>query len=95
MNRTRSFSLIGLAAAAIAALAVAGCGGSGGNATASTPQPKTSTGHAATVGVASTRLGNVLVDSQDRTLYLFAKDHGDDERVQRRLRHRMAPAARD
>jgi predicted lipoprotein with Yx(FWY)xxD motif len=76
MNRTRSFSLIGLAAAAIAALAVAGCGGGGGNASASTPQPKTSTGHAATVGVASTGLGNVLVDSQGRTLYLFAKDQG-------------------
>jgi predicted lipoprotein with Yx(FWY)xxD motif len=76
MNRTRSFSLIGLAAAAIAALAVAGCGGGGGNASASTPQPKTSTGHAATVGVASTGLGNVLVDSQGRTLYLFAKDKG-------------------
>jgi predicted lipoprotein with Yx(FWY)xxD motif len=77
MNRTRSFSLIGLAAAALAALAVAGCGGGGGgNASASTPQPKTSTGHAATVGVASTGLGNVLVDSQGRTLYLFAKDKG-------------------
>jgi predicted lipoprotein with Yx(FWY)xxD motif len=76
MNRTRSFSLMGLAAAAIAALTVAGCGGGGGNATASTPQPKTSTGHAATVGVASTGLGNVLVDSQGRTLYLFAKDQG-------------------
>jgi predicted lipoprotein with Yx(FWY)xxD motif len=77
MNRTRSFSLISLAAAAVAALAVAGCGGGGGgNAKASAPQPKTSTGHAATVGVASTGLGNVLVDSQGRTLYLFAKDQG-------------------
>jgi predicted lipoprotein with Yx(FWY)xxD motif len=76
VNRTRTFSLIGLAAAAIAALAVAGCGGGGGNASASTPQPKTATGHAATVGVAGTGLGNVLVDSQGRTLYLFAKDQG-------------------
>src|SRR3954454_11536316 len=76
MNRTRSFSLIGLAAAAIAALAVAGCGGGGGNASASAPQPTTSTSHAATVGVAGTDLGNVLVDSQGRTLYLFAKDQG-------------------
>jgi predicted lipoprotein with Yx(FWY)xxD motif len=75
MNRTRSFSLIGLAAAAFAAVAVAGCGG-GGDAGASRPQPKTSTGHAATVGVASTGLGDVLVDSQGRTLYLFAKDQG-------------------
>jgi predicted lipoprotein with Yx(FWY)xxD motif len=76
MNRTRSFSLIGLAAAATAALAVGGCGG-GGNASASAPQPKTSTGHAATVGVASTGLGNVLVDSQGRTLYLWEKDSGN------------------
>jgi predicted lipoprotein with Yx(FWY)xxD motif len=76
MNRTRSFSLIGLAAAAFAALAVAGCGGGGDNASASRPQPKTSTGHAGTVGVAGTGLGNVLVDSQGRTLYLFAKDQG-------------------
>jgi len=77
MNRTRSFSLIGLAAAAIVALAVAGCGGGGGgNASASTSQPKTATGHAATVGVGSTGVGNVLVDSQGRTLYLFAKDQG-------------------
>jgi predicted lipoprotein with Yx(FWY)xxD motif len=75
MNRTRSFSLIGLAAA-VAALAVAGCGGGGGNASASPPQPKTSTGDAATVGVAGSGLGNVLVDSQGRTLYLFAKDQG-------------------
>jgi predicted lipoprotein with Yx(FWY)xxD motif len=66
--------LIGLAAAAIAALAVAGCRGGGGTAGASTP--KTSTGHAATVGVAGTGIGNVLVDSQGRTLYLFAKDQG-------------------
>lgn len=81
MNRTRSFSLIGLVAAAVAALAVAGCeggggGGGGGNAHASTPQPKTSTGHAATIGVARTGLGNVLVDTEGRTLYLFAKDQG-------------------
>jgi predicted lipoprotein with Yx(FWY)xxD motif len=78
MNRTRSFSLIGPAAAAIATLAVAGCGGGGGNASASTPQPKTSTGHAATVGVASTGLGSVLVDSQGRTVYLFEKDTGPE-----------------
>jgi predicted lipoprotein with Yx(FWY)xxD motif len=77
MTRARSLTSIGLAAAAIAALAVAGCGGGGGgNASASTSHPKTATGNAATVGVASTDLGKVLVDSQGRTLYLFAKDRG-------------------
>jgi predicted lipoprotein with Yx(FWY)xxD motif len=77
MTRPRSLSLAGLAAAAVAALAVAGCGGSGGgDASASTPQPATANGHPATVGVASTGAGKVLVDAQGRTLYLFAKDKG-------------------
>ena len=59
------------------ALLVAGCGGSdGGDATASVPPPKTATGRSATVGVATTRLGRTLVDSNGRTLYLFKKDAG-------------------
>jgi predicted lipoprotein with Yx(FWY)xxD motif len=65
-----------LASAAViplAALAVAACGG-GGAATAATP--KTSTGAAATVGVANTSLGSILVDSTGRTLYLFKADVG-------------------
>jgi predicted lipoprotein with Yx(FWY)xxD motif len=51
----------------------AGCGSSGGTSTASA---KTSGGGSATVNVASTGLGNILVDSRGRTLYLFAKDSG-------------------
>jgi predicted lipoprotein with Yx(FWY)xxD motif len=78
MTRRRSIpSLAALAAVALVALAVAGCGGSNdnGNASASTP-PKTKNGRSATVGVASSSLGNILVDSQGRTIYLFKKDTG-------------------
>jgi predicted lipoprotein with Yx(FWY)xxD motif len=69
--------------AALALLAIAGCGSSNNNSSsnnsgnASTATPKTTTGRAATVGVASAgNLGRILVDSQGRTLYLFKKDSG-------------------
>src|SRR3954447_19365880 len=58
----------------LAALAVAGCGG-GGNSNASGP-PTTASGAAATVGVSNESLGNILVDSKGRTLYLFSRDSG-------------------
>jgi predicted lipoprotein with Yx(FWY)xxD motif len=58
----------------IAALAVAACGGGGNAATAATP--KTSSGALATVGVANSGLGSILVDSSGRTLYLFKADVG-------------------
>jgi predicted lipoprotein with Yx(FWY)xxD motif len=52
-------------------LALAGCGGN-----ASHALPTTGDGRAATVGVASSGLGNILVDRQGRTLYLFERDSG-------------------
>jgi predicted lipoprotein with Yx(FWY)xxD motif len=64
-------SLTFLGASALAVLALAGCGGS-----ASHALPTTSDGRPANVGVASTGLGNVLVDRQGRTLYLFERDSG-------------------
>jgi predicted lipoprotein with Yx(FWY)xxD motif len=77
MSRTRSLTaLTGAAVAALAAVAVAGCGGGDDNATAATAPPKTANGAPATLGLASTGLGKVLVNSQDRTLYLFQADHG-------------------
>jgi predicted lipoprotein with Yx(FWY)xxD motif len=78
MTRTRSISLAALAAVALVALAVAGCGGNddNGNAQASSAPPKTKNGGSATVGVASSSLGNILVDSQGRTIYLFQQDTG-------------------
>jgi predicted lipoprotein with Yx(FWY)xxD motif len=69
--------LAGAAAIPFAALVVAGCGSSSSSSTsASTAPPKTTSGAPATVGVASTGLGKILVDSQGRTLYLFKKDSG-------------------
>jgi predicted lipoprotein with Yx(FWY)xxD motif len=75
LRSLRTF-LAGGATIALAGLALAACGSSGGSSTASAQLPKTSTGAPATVGVASTSLGNVLVDAQGRTLYLFQKDSG-------------------
>jgi predicted lipoprotein with Yx(FWY)xxD motif len=62
-----------LAVLLITAVSVAACGG-GGGATAAPAPPKTSSGPAATIGVANTGLGKILVDSQGRTLYLFKLD---------------------
>jgi predicted lipoprotein with Yx(FWY)xxD motif len=79
MTRRRPITFLAAAAALpLAALAVAGCGGGGsGNATASSAPPTTAGGKTATVGMASnSSLGNILVDSQGRTLYLFQADKG-------------------
>jgi predicted lipoprotein with Yx(FWY)xxD motif len=79
MTRRKPIAFLALAVAGpLAALAFAACGGgsSSNNATASAAPPKTASGRPATVGVASTNLGTVLVDSQGRTLYLFQKDSG-------------------
>jgi predicted lipoprotein with Yx(FWY)xxD motif len=73
---TRSRPITFLASAAViplVALAVAACGG-GGGATAATP--KTSSGASASVGVANSSLGSILVNSTGRTLYLFKADVG-------------------
>jgi predicted lipoprotein with Yx(FWY)xxD motif len=73
---TRSSTLSRLTCAAtvpIAALALAGCGSA---ATGSTASPTTTSGRSATVGVNEGNLGQILVDSQGRTLYLFQKDVG-------------------
>jgi predicted lipoprotein with Yx(FWY)xxD motif len=74
MTRTRPLTFLASAAVIpLIALAVAACGG-GGAATAS--PPKTSTGAPATVGVANSSLGSILVNSTGRTLYLFKADVG-------------------
>ena len=75
MTRSRPMTfLAGAAVIPLAALAVAGCGGGGGGASAATAPPKTTNGAPATVGVAKTGLGKILVDSRGHTLYLFKKD---------------------
>jgi predicted lipoprotein with Yx(FWY)xxD motif len=67
--------LAGTALIPLAAVTIAACGG-GGAATAAPAPPRTASGAPATVGVAKTGLGNILVDSRGRTLYLFKADTG-------------------
>jgi len=73
MTRSRSISfLTSFAAIPIVAFALAACGG--GNSSAS--PPTTADGGSATIGVTNTGLGDILVNSKGRTLYLFQKDSG-------------------
>ena len=78
MIRSRPVALLsGAAVVALTALAVSACGsGGGGGATAATAPPKNADGRSATVRVANSDLGKILVDSRGRTLYLFTKDTG-------------------
>jgi predicted lipoprotein with Yx(FWY)xxD motif len=74
MIRSRRItSLAGAAVVAVFALALAGCS-NGSKASGSTPAANA--GEQATLDVATTGLGQILVDSQGHTLYLFAKDTG-------------------
>ena len=57
----------------VVALAAAGCGSDD---SAPAAVAKTTGGKSATVSVASAGIGDVLVDAQGRTLYLFEKDSG-------------------
>jgi predicted lipoprotein with Yx(FWY)xxD motif len=77
VTRSRSITfLAGAPALALAVLALAACGGGGSSGSTSTAPPKTTSGGTATVDVAKSDLGNILVDAQGRTLYLFKKDTG-------------------
>ncbi len=76
MTYTRPMtSLAGAAVVLLAALAVVGCGSSDSSSSAQAA-PKTANGQPATVGVANSDLGNILVNMKGRTLYLFQKDSG-------------------
>jgi predicted lipoprotein with Yx(FWY)xxD motif len=74
-KRSRSIGVLGAGGLAVLAAVVAGCGGGGATA-ASSPPPKTASGQAATVGISNTGIGQVLVNSQGHTLYLFKADQG-------------------
>ena len=76
MKHKRSITVVASGAVLLlVTLAAAGCGGSGKSSGSSGP-PKTASGGTATVGVSNEGLGNILVDSQGRTLYLFNRDTG-------------------
>jgi predicted lipoprotein with Yx(FWY)xxD motif len=74
-SRSRSIGVPGAGGLAVLAAAAAGCGGAGATAASSAP-PKTASGQAATVGISNTGIGQILVNSQGRTLYLFKADQG-------------------
>jgi predicted lipoprotein with Yx(FWY)xxD motif len=78
MTHTRSITFLAAAAAvALIALVATGCGGGSDGADAATAPPTTATGSPATIGVADVDdFGSILVDSRDRTLYLFESDSG-------------------
>jgi predicted lipoprotein with Yx(FWY)xxD motif len=70
MTKSKLFALAPVAAAIL----IAGCGGSGSS-TASTKTSSTKTSSTgATVALAHSKFGNILVDAKGRTLYLFAAD---------------------
>jgi predicted lipoprotein with Yx(FWY)xxD motif len=83
MTRSRSMTFLAGAAVPVTALAIAGLGTAGSGASALAAPLKAASGRPAaaaaakpTLGVRTTRLGKVLVDSRGRTLYLFKKDVG-------------------
>jgi predicted lipoprotein with Yx(FWY)xxD motif len=70
----RTLALVGLAS--LAAVAVAGCGGGSGGSKAPTSGSTPANGGPVTLSVASSGVGDVLIDSDNRSLYLFKKDTG-------------------
>jgi predicted lipoprotein with Yx(FWY)xxD motif len=73
LNRSFTRSTL-LGSALVGALALAACGGD--NRSGGAAASPASIGPAATVDVATSRLGSILVDSGGRTLYLFKADSG-------------------
>jgi predicted lipoprotein with Yx(FWY)xxD motif len=76
MNRRRSVVTFLASTAVIPALVLSACGDDDSNNSASSTSTETPSSTSATVDVAKTDLGNVLVDSQGRTLYMFLADKG-------------------
>ena len=76
--RARTLAVVGVAAVA---LAVAGCGGGSGGTSSgayggSSAAPAAAGSGGASVALAHSNLGTILVDGQGRTLYLFEADKG-------------------
>jgi predicted lipoprotein with Yx(FWY)xxD motif len=74
------FASAALLAALTLALTACGGGDDEGSGTAATAAPTTTASQeasGATVAVANSKLGDILVDADGRTLYAFTKDKGD------------------
>ena len=74
-------ALAGAALLAAFTVVLAACGGNNnqaaGPASPAAPTTAAQAANGTTVAVASSKLGNVLVDGEGRTLYAFTKDKGD------------------
>ena len=76
----KRFARAALLAALAVALAACGGGEDEGSGTAATAAPATTAAQetsGTTVAVANSKLGDILVDGEGRTLYAFTKDQGD------------------
>jgi predicted lipoprotein with Yx(FWY)xxD motif len=76
----KGFARAALLAALAVALAACGGGEDEGSGTAATAAPATTAAQetsGTTVAVANSKLGDILVDGEGRTLYAFTKDQGD------------------
>ena len=76
----KGFARAALLAALAVALAACGGGEDEGSGTAATAAPATTAAKetsGTTVAVANSKLGDILVDGEGRTLYAFTKDQGD------------------
>jgi predicted lipoprotein with Yx(FWY)xxD motif len=72
-HRTPIGALAAATAVTLTALAISACGGGGD----STTPPTTASGQPATIGLDDeANLGEILVDTQGRSLYLFQRDAG-------------------
>ena len=81
MKPRLSLIAIALGGVALASSLAIGCGGGGSSSTTNAGGASTaaSTSGSATVAVAdNSKLGQILVNAQDRTLYLFEKDESDE-----------------
>ena len=73
----KMFASAALLAALTLALTACGGGGDEGSGTAAPTTTAAQEASGATVAVANSKLGDILVDADGRTLYAFTKDQGD------------------
>jgi predicted lipoprotein with Yx(FWY)xxD motif len=80
--RTTRLSLVGLAVSMAAVVVLAGCGSSSSTSSSSTTEgsaPSPASSGSGAIDVADNpKLGQVLVDSQGHTVYMFEKDESDE-----------------
>ena len=92
-TRRRSLALLGVAS--LVAVPVAGCGGGSGGSPASGSSARPTSGEPVMISVASSGVGDVLTDSDNRTVYLFKKDTGTQSTCFGACAHNWPPVRAD